>query len=574
MVDTPILSRADPLFTLAIVIAAGVASAWMARRARLPGITGQILVGILIGPVLGLFSVEAVHGLQPLTHFALSLIAVTVGAHLNLKRLRNAGRRLALLFLLEATVTPLLVFAALLLVPGMEREPAALLAAIAVATAPATIISLVKETRSRGVFVKTLVAAVALNNVACILLFELARAVGQLWHAQDGAMSLTQALLAPANQVAIAAIIGGTAAVAMHLLQRFVVKPETISTAGVLVILLVSGLSHYLEVSSLLSCLFLGMVQTNLTPERDKLVDALFANFEPAILAIFFTLAGMELDLGMARAAGIAGLVYFAARLAGKLTAVRVAMTLARATRKVRNFLGIALLPQAGLAIGLVLIAQDDPHLADRPDMQHLLLAVVLGVVTLNEVVGPILTKLALVRSGDAGRDRRRLLDFLQEQNILTGFVAGSMEEAIGRLVDQMARSQALGIDRRVLLASALEREARASTCLGGGLAVPHVILPDGHPAVGVMALSRAGLPFPTPDRAPVHCIVLLGTPRDNPALHLQILATLARTIGSDLSMQDRLFAASSPAHAAEILHGDDSDDFNIYLEQGQAAAR
>ncbi|MEP7383288.1 MAG: cation:proton antiporter [Gemmatimonadota bacterium] len=570
----PILPRADPLFTLAIVIAAGVASAWMARRARLPGITGQILVGILIGPVVGLFSDEAVHGLQPLTHFALSLIAVTVGAHLNLKRLRNAGRRLAWLFLLEATVTPVLVFGALMLVPDMTREPAALLAAIAVATAPATIISLVKETRSRGVFVKTLVAAVALNNVACILLFELARSMGQLWHAQDGAMSVGQALLAPAHQIAVAALIGGIAAVAMHLLQRVVVKPETISTAGVLVILLTSGLSHYLDVSSLLSCLFLGMVQTNLTPQRDKLVDALFSNFEPAILAIFFTLAGMELDLGMARSAGVAGIVYFVSRVAGKLTAVRLAMTLARATNKVRSYLGMALLPQAGLAIGLVLIAQDDPHLIDRPEMQHLLLAVVLGVVTLNEIVGPILTKLALVRSGEAGRDRRRLLDFLQEQNIVTGFVAESMESAISKLVDHMGRSQALGVDRRTLLASVLERETRASTCLGGGLAVPHVILPDGHPVVGVMVLSTSGLPFPTPDDEPVHCIVLLGTPRDNAALHLQILATLARTIGSDLSMQDRLFGASSPAHAAEILHGDESDDFNVYLEQAVAVGR
>jgi PTS system fructose-specific IIC component len=162
----PVLPLADPLFTLAIVIAAGVASAWLARRLRLPGITGQILAGVLIGPVLRLFDPDAVHGLQPLTHFALSLIAVTIGAHLNLKRLRNAGRRLAFLFVLEATVTPVLVFGSMLLVPNMEWEPAALLAAMAVSTAPATIVALVKETRSRGVFVKTLVAAVALNNVS------------------------------------------------------------------------------------------------------------------------------------------------------------------------------------------------------------------------------------------------------------------------------------------------------------------------------------------------------------------------------------------------------------------------
>jgi PTS system fructose-specific IIC component len=563
----PIFPRADPLFLLAIVIAAGVASGWAARRVRLPSITGQIIVGILIGPVFGLFHPDAVRGLQPLTHFALSLVAVTVGAHLNFKRLHNAARRLAYLFVFEATVTPLIVFGALMLLPNMSWEPATLLAAIAVATAPATIVALVQETRSRGVFVKTLVAAVALDNVACILLFELARSIGQLLHAEAGAMTIGDVLRAPAQQIVSAALIGGAAGVAMHLLQRVVVKRETISTAGVLVILLTSGLSTHLGVSSLLSCLFLGLVQTNLTSEREKLVDRLFTNFEPVILAVFFTVAGMELDLGMARAAGLAAAVYFVARAFGKIASVQIAMTLSAATDKVRKYLGMGLLPQAGLAIGLVLIAQDDPHLADRPEMQALLLAVVLTTVTLNEIVGPILTKLALERSGEVGRDRRRLLDFLQEQNILTGFKAATIQEAIEKLVDHMTRSQALQVDRDALLTSTLEREAQASTCLGGGLAVPHAVLPDGHPSVGVMALSKAGLPFPTPDGNPVHCVVLLGTAHDNAALHLQILATLARTIGTDPSMQNRLFGASSSAHAAEILHGEASDDFNVFLE-------
>lgn len=559
--------RADPLFTLAIVIAAGVASAWLARRARLPGITGQIMAGVLMGPVLRLFDPEAVRGLEPLTHFALSLIAVTVGAHLSFKRLRNAGRRLALLFLLEATITPVLVFGALLLVPGMTWEPASLLAAMAVSTAPATIVALVKETRARGVFVKTLVAAVALNNVACILLFELARSLGRYGHFDPGAMSLGDALLAPANQIAFAGVIGGIAAVAMHLLQRFVVKPETISTAGILVILLTAGLSIHFGISPLLTCLFLGLVQTNLTPEREKLVDALFSNFEPAILAVFFTLAGMELDFSLIEAAGIAGIVFFFARMAGKLVSVRLAMILAGATRKVQQNLGMALLPQAGLAIGLVLILQDDPRLQDRQQMLHFLLAIVLTVVTLNEIVGPILTKLALQRSGDAGRDRRRLLEFLQEQNIITNFQADSMQQAIEKLVGHLAASHRLEVDRRDLLASALEREAKGSTCLGGGLAVPHAFLPEGHRVVGVMGLSRTGLPFPAPDDKPVHCIVLLGTSIGEAKLHLQILATLARTIGTDLSMQDRLFGAASPAHAAEILHGEESDEFNVFLD-------
>lgn len=561
-----ILPDADPLLILAIVIVAGVAAGWLARRLRLPGITGQILIGVLIGSQR-LFAPDAVHELQPLTRFALSLMAVTVGAHLSLKRLRNTARRLSLLFLFEATLTPLLIFGVLSLLPGVDWSMAALLAAIAVSTAPATIVSIVNETRSRGVFVKTLVAAVALNNVACILLFEAARVLVGTEHVSPEQGGLVHALAAPLRQVGLALLFGGLAGATMQFLQRFVVRPETISTAGVLAILLTSGLSDHFGVSPLLSCLFLGMVETNLTPAREKLVDTLFSDFQPAIMAVFFTLAGMELDLGLVRAAGLVGVVFFLARAVGKLVSVRMAMNLAGATNKVRRFLGMALLPQAGLAIGLVLIVQDDPTLEGHGDLKQSLLAVVLTVVTLNELIGPLCTKWALVRSGEAGRDRRRLLDFIHEENIVVGFHASTYREAIEKLVDHLIRSHHLAVDRATLLATVLEREAQAPTTLGGGLAVPHGFLPDGHPPVGVMGIARRGLAFETPDGEPVHCIVLLGTSRDQNERHLQILATLARTLGTDPWIRDRVFQATTAAHAAEILHGEESEHFNVFLE-------
>jgi fructose PTS system EIIBC or EIIC component len=561
----PLLPHADPLLTLAIVIVAGVAFGSLARLVGLPGITGQILVGIVIGSGLHVFEERSVEGLRPVTHFALGLMAVSVGAHLNLKRMRNAGKRLALLLVGEGLITPLVVLLAVRWMPGMSLGASLLLGAIAVSTAPATIVALVKETRSKGVFVKTLVAAVALNNMACILLFELARSYA---HAEiTGATTgLVRALLVP---LVLPALLGAAAAVGMQAANRMVVRPDLLSTAGFLAILLTSGLSDYLGVSPLLSCLFLGIVQTNLTPAREKLVDTLFANFEPAILAVFFTLAGMELHFDHARTFGLVALAYFAARAAGKLVATGVAMRLAGATERVRRFLGLSLLPQAGLAIGLVLLLQDDEVLQQQAGTVELLLGVVLTAVTLSELVGPVLTRVALSRSGELGMDRSRLLDFIQEENIVTGFDAGTKEEAIERLVDHMIRSHHLDVDRRTLLETVLEREAQASTCLGGGLAVPHATLPDGHPMVGVMGISREGLAFPTPDGRPVHCVALFGTSKQERERHLQVLATLARTVGTDPAFQDRLFHATSPAHAAEILHGEASEGFNYFLEGG-----
>jgi len=553
------LELSSALLVLAIVVLIGVAFGSATRRLGLPGITGQILGGALIGRSgFDLFGDDALSALQPLTHLALGLIAITVGAHLNIRRLRNAGKRLGFLMLTEATVTPLIVYATLRYVADAPLEVALLFATISIATAPATIVALVRETRSKGVFVKTLLAAVALNNVACIFLFELARSFASEEVALAG-------LAAPLQQIGLATVVGAAIAIAMDLVARITAAPERRATAAVTALLLACGLAMQLGVSPLLTCLVFGFVQTNIARERSHLADSVFADFEPAILAIFFTLAGMALEVEHLAVASLTAGLLFASRLIGKLASARLAMHLAGATERVKNNLGLALTPQAGVAVGLVILIQEDARFAD---IAGLFATVVLTVVTLNEIVGPILTRLALRRAGEIGKDRMRLIDFLQEEHIATGFKAETKDEAIEKLVDLMMQTHPLvDMTREQLLASVLEREQQATTCLGGGLSVPHGILHDGMPMSGVMALSREGLDLPTPDGRPVHCMVLLGTSSEERDRHLLVLASLARTIGSDLAFQDLLFNATSPAHAYELLHGEESEGFNYFLE-------
>lgn len=554
------LHDAGPLLIVAVVIVVGSLAGITTRRIGLPGVTGQILAGVGLGRSgLALFGEESLADLEPLTHFALGLIAVTVGAHLNVRRLRNAGKRLFFLLVSEATVLPVIVFTAIWATTRASAELALLLGAVAISTAPATTVALVKESRAKGVFVKTLVAAVALNNMACIVVFEVVRS----W--VDVHEPGTSAGMGPVAELLLAAGIGTGIALLMELATRVVVRREPLATAAVVALVLASGLASTLDVSPLLACLFLGFVQTNVSRTRDRLVDSVFADFEPVILTVFFTLAGMHLTLEQMGFAGWAALVYFFARVGGKLVAANIAMRLARATERVRRGLGLALVPQSAVAVGLVILVQGDPSLTH---LAGLFSAVVLTGVTANEIVGPILTRLALRRAGEAGRDRMRLIDFLQEEHIETDFHARTKQEAIEKLVDLMLRTHGRGgVDRKALLASVLEREQQASTCLGGGLAVPHGILPSGQPMVGVMGLSKDGLPFDTPDDRPVHCMVLLGTSPEQRDRHLQVLAVLARTVGSDPAFQVQLFNARSPAHAYEILHGEESEDFNYFLD-------
>ncbi len=562
----PDLQHANPLLVLAVIVAVGSTFGAIARLIRLPSVTGQILAGLLIGKSgLSLFADDAISGLEPLTHFALGLIAVTVGAHLNYRRLRNAGRRLVLLLIGESIITPLIVFGVIIAIGRGPRE-SLLYATIAIATAPATIVAIVKESRSKGVFVKTLVAAVALNNMSCITLFEVARAFaatpeGDVWSVD---------LANPGIQLIVAMTIGSLLGLLSVMFDRFVSRRQLRATAAIIAILIATGATSFLGVSPLLACLFLGMVQTNMTPSKEKLIDVVFEDFEPAILAVFFTMAGMHLSFGHGHAqlstVGLLSFAFFLSRAAGKLVASDLAMRLAGATERVRRNLGIALIPQAGVAVGLIILIQEDPDFAHIVDLFS---AVVLTTVTLDEIAGPILTRLALTRSGEVNMDRSRLLDFIHEENIVVNLKTPTKELAIEKLVDLLISSHHLDdVDRNMLLKTVLDRENEISTCIGGGLAIPHGKLEGNRGIMGVMALNSEGLPFPTFDGRSVHCMVLLVTPPDQQERHLEVLATLARHIGSDPDFQSRLFKANSAAHAYEILHGEETVDFNYFLEE------
>ena len=556
-----LLPDVGPLLTLALVIVSGVLGGGLAKRLALPSISGQVVAGILVGNSgLALLGEGALHSLDPLTDFALGLIAVTVGAHLNLKRLRNAGRRLIVLLLAEVLITPALVFGAIRYVAGRSSAEAVLFATVAIATAPATIVALVREARARGVFVKTLIAAVALNNLACIFLFEVAHAFAV------ADISGETRLAAPIKNLLLAVGLGTGLAFGMRLAARLIRGRDQLTTAAVIALLVAVGLSMRLGVSPLLSCLALGVVQANLTPERSDLIDAFFEDFVPVILTVFFTMAGMHLELRSFGLVTALAALFFGFRALGKLSAASIAMKLVGATRSVQRSLGLALIPQAGVAVGLVLLVQDEPAFAS---FESVFTAAVLTAVTANELVGPVLTRMALARSGETGMDRQRLLDFLQEENIVTGFEAADKEDAIRKLVDILVSSHQLGgINREALARSVLDREQEVSTCLGGGLAIPHGELPDMQGMYGVMALTRIGLGFETPDGQPVHCMVLLATPPGERQRHLEVLATLARTIGTDSDVQSRLFEARSPAHAYDILHEEEAVHFNYFLDE------
>jgi fructose PTS system EIIBC or EIIC component len=558
-------SDADVLLILAVILLAGTVSGMLAKLLRLPSVTGQILAGVVMGgSVLGVISEDCLHSLDPLVDFALGLMAVAVGSHLNFYRLHVARRRLLWLLALEATVTPILVFVTLFLFTDVNWITALLLATIAISTAPATVLAIVKDTASRGAFVTTLIAAVALNNLVCIILFEMARTVAAAALSTTGTMSVSD-LLVPLSDIGKSLLIGLTVGLALVFTTKRVVRTDRLSALSLIAILLTAGLTAHLGLSVLLACLCLGVTLANLTPDKEEIGHRVFDSFEGSIFAVFFTVAGMELHFSALALGGTLALVVFTCRMSGKVAAGYFGMKLGGATQRFRRWIGLSLTPQAGLAVGLMLLVTEDPAFQT---ISEIFLAVVLATVLLNESVGPFLTRMGLNRSGDMGRDRARVLDFLTEQNITTTLKGPDKHSAIRELVELTVRVHKLGIDVDTLFAAVMEGEAVSSTCVGEGLALPHTRLPIGDKIIGAMGISKEGLNLNTPDNRPVHCMVLIITPASMPERHLEVLQALSASIGRDRSIQQHLYHIDSPGHADELIHmGQQFADWNYYLE-------
>lgn len=563
----------DPLLNMATVLIAGIIGGEVFAWVKLPKVTGWIATGILLRQLaLPGMNTSAdprcLDDFLPYMHFVLGFIAFTVGATLYIASLRNTIRRIGFLLLGEAFITPALVGSAMYflgpLVPGgeaMTRDPAILLAAIAVAGAPGTTVLVVQEARARGILTRTLLAAIGLIDMVAVAVFVFVTTLlGDKLGWQHGLQSV-------AIQFGVTMAIGSACATIAIILTRTVVSPAFLGPTMVAVVFGAWGFAAGFGTSGgILACTFAGIAVTNLRHELVRSCEAYLSTISGALFTLFFTFAGMRLDFGLVPTAiGLVGL-YFLARLGAKCVSAYCAMSAAGVTKSVRRFLGIALLPHGGVAVGLILIVASDGS-GFSEETRTLVNTVGLAALAINQLLGPSATRFSLVHSGEAHMDRPRLLDFLQEQRITVGLTGNDKEQTIRTLAAQLYATTSLETPQEEFVAKVLERDAMETTCLGQGLMIPHAILSEDSEIKGVLGLSHKGLDFDAPDGRLVHAVLLLATPEVERKRHLQVLAAFARAITRDASLTEQLYHARSAAHAYDVLHADDQMDLNYFLE-------
>ena len=568
----------DTLYHLAIVLVAGIVGGELVGRIKLPKVTGWIFTGILLrafesrhAEYTGLTE-AAVASFGPYMNFVLGYIAFTVGAALHFASLRNAGKRLGLLLLGEALVTPSIV---MLLLVGVGRAMAPeqmtiraawILATIAIAGAPGTTVLVVQEARARGILTRTLVAAVALIDMVAVGAFAFVTSYlaeggeGGAWHStwQAAASSV-------AYEFGIAFAAGSVSAITALVLTRTIVGPAFLGPTMVAVILGAWGAASGFGVSGILACTFAGIMVSNTRHDTVRSTEAYLHSIGGVLFAAFYTFAGMKLDFSLVvQAAGLV-VLYFVARFLGKYIGAFSAMSISDVPVRVRNYLGLALLPHGGVAVGLILLVQADPRLQD---VAEIVTTVGLAALAINQLLGPSGTRFSLAQAGEEGKDHPRLLDFLDEHHISVNVSGTTKEQVIQSLATQLYTTKDKPtIPKEEFIQKVLDRESEETTCLAEGLMIPHAELDEGEELSGILGISSKGLDLGSPDGRPIHAILLLATPKTERKRHLEVLAAFARAITRDVNLREQLYHARSAAHAYDVLHAEEAEDINYFID-------
>ena len=411
------------LICLSIALIAGLLMSRLAKAVNLPAVTSYLVAGLLLGPFvlgrlglsglgIGFGSLEQVEGYGVVTQVALGFIAFVIGNEFRLSSLRSMGQQAITVGIAQAVITTALVDVALvgvhLLFPQVLSLASAItLGSIAAATAPAATLMVVKQYKAKGPLTHLLLMVVAIDDAVGLVLFSASYGVANAL--EQGHMDLLSVVVEPLMEILLSLLLGAVAGYLLNLLEVYFHSRSKRMSLSVAFVLLTVGVS-LLEVevggvrcgfSLLLVCMMTGTVFCNVCPTSEELMDRLDRWVSP-INILFFVLSGAELDLTILSnpLVLLVGVVYIASRSLGKISGAYTSCRATKCSPSIQKYLGITLLPQAGVALGM---AAEAAQLSDG----HMVRNVVLFSVLVYELVGPTLTRMALTAAGEIRPDGR-----------------------------------------------------------------------------------------------------------------------------------------------------------------------
>lgn len=390
----------NTLLGLGIILTGGLAAEKAISRINIPAITAYIILGVLIGPsLLGIIGQEVIGASEFLSNVVLSLIAFQIGSNFHRESLVSIGKTVVCISLAETTLTWLLVAAGTHYVAGQPLHIAFVYGAIAAATAPAATMMIIRQYRAKGVFTDTLLGIVAMDDAWGIVIFSLSLSLAIGIETGGGVgTSLANVFFGVGADILLSVLISSIIAGIVFLLGPYLRSRGDALTFILGALFLNTGVATYLEISPLLANIMFGAVLVNIDKNAFRFFD-LLKKIDWPLYIMFYVLVGVNFRIGIISTIGLVATVYLAFRIIGKVLGAYAGGVIIGSEKSIRNYMGLALLPQAGVALGLALLAK-----SQFPAIGEALFAAITATTILYELFGPIVTKYVLIKVGDANR--------------------------------------------------------------------------------------------------------------------------------------------------------------------------
>jgi Kef-type K+ transport system membrane component KefB len=387
------------IYYIGIILIAGLLIGKIVSFLKLPEVTGYLIAGVLVGPsVLGLIPLEAASSFSAISEIALGFIAYSIGSEFRFSHVKEMGQEVVLITVFQVFGSVLFVYLSMHFIFNQSASFSIVLAAIASATAPAATIMVIRQYKAKGPLVDTLLPVVALDDAFGIIIFGICITIAKALLNKGTNISIAKIILSPFVEIILAVVIGIGIGVILSIVANKAKGSDQLLNISTAAIFISVGISTRMNISPLLVCMCSGAAVANIIPNsKSKRVSSIVDRFTPPVFVAFFTVAGVELNISLLKSVGMMGIVYILARMFGKILGANLGAKLAHSPTVVQKYLGYTLVPQAGVAIGLALVAETTlPH-----PYGSQIRTIVLSATVIYELIGPLMTKIAIFKAGE-----------------------------------------------------------------------------------------------------------------------------------------------------------------------------
>lgn len=379
---------------LGLLLSFALAGARVARKFGLPNVTGYLIGGLFLGPsFLNIMEASDSGMINFINEFALSAIAFNVGGEFLLRDLKRLGKEIFIITVAEVVGVILLVFGVMFFIFNQEFAFSLIVASMSAATAPAGTLMVIQQYRAKGPLTDTILPITALDDALGIMAFGIALSVSKL--VIGGADASLMMFLSPVIEIILSLALGFGIGFLFSRVSTKASSQEELLSIALFFIIINTGVANYLNLSPLLSGMMMGAVHINIHPNPSRLFSTV-NSFTPPIHLMFFAFAGASLDLSVLSQIGLLGTGYVASRFFGKVLGASAGAKLAGSDPKIVKYIGLALLPQGGISIGLSMVVA-----RELPSISTNVITLILFSVLVFEIMGPILAKYAITKAGE-----------------------------------------------------------------------------------------------------------------------------------------------------------------------------